>query len=246
MIRVTEIFRHPLKSHGREALKSVTLHQGQSMPFDRLWGVAHEAAKADGTDWAPCQEFSRTSKAPRLAPINAVLDEATETLTLTHPDLPDLTFQPDTEADKLLEWVQPIVPQDRALPARILRLAERGFTDTPFASVSLNNIASHRAVEALAGSPLSPLRWRGNIWFEGAPAWEEFEWMGRDLRLGDAVLQVKERIVRCLATTANPKTGVRDVDTLRALGMLDHQDFGIYCSVIQSGDVKVGDKLELI
>ena len=59
-------------------------------------------------------------------------------------------------------------------------------------------------------------------------------------------MQVKERITRCLATTANPETGITDVDTLRSLNILDHQDFGIYAEVIQSGDIALGDRLELI
>ena len=68
MPRVTDIFRHPLKSHGREALKEVTLSQGAAMPWDRHWAVVHEASKADGSGWASCANFSRGSKAPLLRP----------------------------------------------------------------------------------------------------------------------------------------------------------------------------------
>lgn len=245
-MQVTALYRHPIKSHGRESLERVSLTEGQSMPFDRHWAVAHDAAKADGTEWAPCQEFSRGSKAPQLMAINAQLDEEKGKVTLTHPDRPTLTIDPDKDAAQLIDWVMPLVPQNRALPARVLRLADRGFTDTPFASVSLCNTASHASVESLGGVPLSPLRWRGNIWFEGAVAWEELDWMGRDLRLGGATLRIQEPTVRCLATTANPETGERDVDTLRTLNMLDHQNFGVYASVIASGDVAVGDRVELI
>lgn len=39
---VTEIWRHPIKSHGREPLESVTLEAGKALPLDRLWAVAHE------------------------------------------------------------------------------------------------------------------------------------------------------------------------------------------------------------
>lgn len=37
---VTEIWRHPIKSHDRESLPSVTLEAGQAMPLDRLRAVA--------------------------------------------------------------------------------------------------------------------------------------------------------------------------------------------------------------
>ena len=80
MPRVTDIFRHPLKSHGREALKEVTLSQGAAMPWDRRWAVAHEASKADGSGWASCANFSRGSKAPLLMAITARLNEADQSL----------------------------------------------------------------------------------------------------------------------------------------------------------------------
>jgi uncharacterized protein len=243
---VTALWRHPIKSVGREALECVALTQGRAMPYDRLWAIAHDAANADGTEWAACQNFNRGAQSPRLMAITATLDEGTETLTLRHPDQPDLTVRPDEDAGTLLDWVQSLADPNRPQPSRVCRLDHRAFTDTPFASVSLCNTASHEAVEGLAQSPLQQQRWRGNVWFAGAAAWEEFDWLGRDLRLGSAVLHVEERITRCKATTANTDTGVRDVDTLKALNTLGHQDFGIYARVIQSGDVALGDQLELI
>ena len=89
MSQVRALWRHPIKGHGREALDQVTLSEGQTMPWDRRWAVAHELAQADNTDWAPCANFSRGSKVPALMAINAISDEAAGTVTLSHPDLPD-------------------------------------------------------------------------------------------------------------------------------------------------------------
>ncbi|MEP3676445.1 MOSC N-terminal beta barrel domain-containing protein [Sulfitobacter sp.] len=245
-MKINTIWRHPIKSHGRETLDRVSLLEGQSMPYDRLWAIAHDATKADGSSWAACQNFSIGSKTPALMAISARLDEASQTITLSHPDQPDLTVQPDTQSAKLLEWVSALCAPNRAMPAHVFKLAARGFTDTPFPSVSLNNIASHAAVHAITGTKLQPERWRGNFWFDGDKAWQEFDWIGRELTLGTARLKVVDRIKRCKATTANTDTGLRDVDTLKALNSLGHQDFGVYASVIQSGEVAIGDQLELI
>jgi hypothetical protein len=245
-MRVTALWRHPIKSHGREALERVTLTQGQSMPFDRLWAIAHEDAKVDTATWAACNNFSRGAKSPSLMAITATLDEQAQAVTLRHPDRPDLTVSPDILPDALLDWVRTFVDSGRAQPARVVRLDGRSFTDTPFPSISLCNTASHAEVEDLAAQPLQQERWRGNIWFEGAPAWAEFDWIGRELTLGSARLKVEERITRCLATTVNTDTGHRDADTLKALNTLDHQDFGIYATVTASGQVALGDILELV
>ena len=86
------------------------------------------------------------------------------------------------------------------------------------------------------GKPLSNDRWRGNIWLDGPAAWDEFDWIGRTLRIGTAELEVRERITRCMATTANPDTGQRDADTLGALQSgWNHRDFGVYGVVTQGG-----------
>jgi uncharacterized protein YcbX len=55
------------------------------------------------------------------------------------------------------------------------------------------------------------------------------------------VLRIKERITRCVATKVDPATGVTDADTLGALeAAFGHQDFGLYATVIEGGDVAVG------
>ena len=246
MISVAKIFRHPIKSHGREELASVALTAGNSMPFDRLWAVAHEASKADGSEWAHCVNFSRVSKAPSLMAISSVLDETRRVLTLSHPDRPDLTFAPDTDEAVFLEWVAPLVPENRAQPSRIISLEGRGFTDSDFPSVTLCNLSSHRAVQDRMGQPLSIHRWRGNIWFDTGAPWEEFDWMGRNVRIGDAVLHVRERTDRCEATTSNPETGRRDADTLKALEHWGHQDFSVRAEVLEGGTINTGDLVEVL
>ena len=84
-----DIWRHPLKSHGRENLQSVKLSVGQSLPWDRHWAVAHDSAKKDidSNGWMSCLNFSRGSKAPELMAINASFDERLKELTLTHPKI---------------------------------------------------------------------------------------------------------------------------------------------------------------
>lgn len=239
--RLTEIWRHPIKAHGREALDRVTLAAGATLPWDRTWAVAHEASRADGSGWAQCAEFTRGAKSPSLMAIESRLDETTETVTLRHPERPTLRFRPDTEAAAFLDWVRPLMPEGRAAPARIVRAPDRGMTDTDYPSISLCSHASHRAVEQRHGRPLSRHRWRGNLWIEGLAPWEEFDLVGQKIRVGGAVLRVVERTGRCTATTANPDTGRVDADTLALLRTWGHEDFAVYAEVMESGEIAAGD-----
>jgi len=239
--RVIAIWRHPIKSHGREALDRVTLTAGQTLPWDRAWAVAHSETDVDGAHWVPCQNFSRVSKAPQLMAITAAFDENAGSLTLRHPDRPDLNFDPDHDGDRLIDWVTPLMPANRAASTRLIRAASRGMTDSDFPSVTLCNMSSHRAVEQRVGKPLSIHRWRGNIWIDGLAPWEEFDWIDREVAIGGAVFRVTERTDRCLATAANPETGQRDAATLEALDHWGHRDFSVRAEVIQSGDIALGD-----
>ena len=247
MATVAHLWRHPIKSHGREELRSVTLETGRTMPGDRVWAVRHSASTADNSGWAPCANFSRGAKAPGLMAINATLADDGETLRLQHPDKPDLTFRPDDNPPEFFDWVQSLMPKERAASAQILRVPGRGMTDTEYPSISLVNLSSHRAVAQKIGRDISARRWRANIWLEGLAPWEEFEWIGRELRLGGARLVIRDRIFRCLATTASTRTGRRDADTLAALNSgWGHQDFGLYAEVIEGGTVSQQDRLELL
>lgn len=246
--RVSHLWRHPIKGHGVEPVTEVPLRRGATMPWDRVWAIAHEAARlgAPGT-WGPCANFSRGAKAPELMAIRAVVDEAAGAVTLTHPRRPAIRVNPDLAEDaaRLIDWVQPLADPGRARPVRVVR-ADRGMTDSDFPSIAILNQASRRALEARMGMALAMERFRGNVWLDGPGAWDEFGWVGRVIEIGSARLRVREIITRCKATTVDPETGRVDGDTLAALQAgWGHKDFGVYAEVIDSGRVAVGDQARL-
>ncbi|SMY06384.1 MOSC domain-containing protein [Flavimaricola marinus] len=245
MAEVASIWRHPIKSHGREQIASVALTKGQTLPGDRIWAVPLDTSAADGQEWVPCAHFSRGAKTPALQAIQ-ITTLSDGNLTVTHPDLPSLTFDPSREGEVFVDWTRALVDPDRAAqPDRLVLATERGMTDSPYPSISLMNLASHRAVEGAAGQALSPLRWRGNILLDGPEAWAEFDWIGHEFTLGTARIVIRDRIRRCNATRGNPETGAVDVDTLAILkDNWAHIDFGVYAEVIASGEVRTGDRLE--
>lgn len=244
-MRLTRICRHPIKAHGREDLASVLLLAGACLPHDRRWAVAHDAAKLV-PGWNPCNNFHRGAKAPKLMAISCALHG--DQVTLHHPDQPDLTFRPDdpTDLPAFLDWLAPLSPTDRAQPTRIVR-AHQGMTDSDFPSISIQSQASLDALSQQIGQPLSQDRFRGNLWLDGPSAFAEFDWVGHDIQIGDAVLTVKEPITRCRATMTNPTTGQVDADTLGALhAAYGHQDFGVYAVVKTGGQISVNDKGTLL
>lgn len=243
---LAHIFRHPIKAHGREELASVSLSAGQALPWDRHWAVAHAASHFDAEEpmWVSCANFQRAARTPALMAMTAAWDGAR--MRLAHPDLGEIDFDPETEAARFLDWIAPISPTDRFRPVALVR-GPRAMTDSEFPSVSIKNLASNAALSAHMGVDLSIHRWRGNLWVDGLAPWAEVEWIGRDIRIGGAVLAVRERVGRCKATTANPDTGRVDADTLRALReVVGAQDFGVFAVVKTPGEIRPGDRVELL
>ena len=169
-------------------------------------------------------------------------DEATGTVQLDHPEAGALQVQPEAQDDlpRLLDWLSRVWHSDLPAPTGIHSFAG-GLTDNKNPWISIQNHASHRAVEGRAGRALSIYRWRGNLWIDGLGPWQEFEWLGREIQIGTTRLRVTERIDRCKATHANPETGQRDIDMLGVLRSWDHQDFGVFAEVLEGGEIRLGD-----
>ena len=90
------------------------------------------------------------------------------------------------------------------------------------------------------------LRWRCNLWIDGCKAWDEDKWIGKSLKIGDVTFKIEEEIVRCLATTANPISGERDVVTLGTLESMGQEDFTVAAIATSSGHIKSGDLVEVM
>jgi len=92
------------------------------------------------------------------------------------------------------------------------------------------------------GAPVDPLRFRGNVYIRGWPAWHEFDLLGKEITLGSARLKVVRRIKRCAATDVEPDTGIRDLNIPQTLMQaFGHADCGIYTEVIEGGEIALGD-----
>jgi uncharacterized protein YcbX len=127
-------------------------------------------------------------------------------------------------------------------PTKVLSAPGFSFSDATEKFVSLINLASLRELEVHAGKPVHPLRFRGNLYVDGLPAWAEFDWVGKRLTAGSATFEASARIDRCAATNVNPETAVRDMTVPRTLlDAYGHPDCGIYLKVVAGGEIRVGD-----
>lgn len=251
---LARIFRHPIKSIGAEDIGETTLSRGRSLPGDREWAVLNALAKVarltDGraSAWGPKANFLTGRAGPSLMAVTAST-RADGRLRLQHPELWHLDIDLAAPADqaKLISWLRPIWPADAPAPTAVVRAPGQPLTDEPVPYLSLIGMASLDDLSSRAGMPLSPRRFRANLWIGDWPPFAEFDLVGRQIRVGEAILEVVERVGRCRATDANPESGARDIDMLRLLeAEYGHTDLGVFCSVVEGGTVARGDAVEVL
>jgi uncharacterized protein YcbX len=245
--RIAQLVRHPIKSAGFETVSEAVLTVGAAFPFDRVWAVAHAAARlTEPPSWAPKLQFLRGWGSADLMAISCTSDPAAGQVTLHHPRRPSDTFRPDHPADaaRLIDWLRPLWPENRPEPAKVIRVPGQALTDQDQPLVSINSVTSLHDLSARMGTRLSPHRFRGNIWVDGWAPWAELDLIGQEIILGTVRLRVEEPIGRCRATGANPETGLQDADTMGALEAgYGHTDFGVFARVIEGGRVALNDEV---
>lgn len=246
---VTNIWRHPIKGIGVEAITGVRFESGRTMAWDRVWAVMHQSSNYDASSgaWDSKNSFNQGARSAALMAIKARVNENAGEITLTHPDLEPLTVDPDKSPDTLVAWLKPLIAENQPQPAGVVKATGRGMTDQLNPYISIIGTASLQALTDIAEMPLQQERFRANIWVDGLKPWEEFDWIGKTIRIGGATLRVDAPIGRCVATTSNPDTGAIDVNTVDLLRKTcGHKNLGVFAEVISGGDVNLSDGIEVL
>jgi uncharacterized protein YcbX len=245
--KIQSIYRYPVKGLSPEPLQRARLEVGETVPGDRLYAIENGPSRFDPAlpRYQPKTHYLMLMRNERLATLKTRFEEVGGTLVVAQDgreavrgDLRSAAGRAAVErffagfcADEL-----------RGLP-KVLQAPGFSFSDVARKVVSIINLASVTALEDVVGAPIDPLRFRGNVYVTGWPAWHELDQVGREIAIGaHARLKVVKRIVRCAATNVDPDTGIRDLaipDALqRAYG---HADCGIYAEVLTAGEMAVGD-----
>ncbi len=248
---IEAIYRYPVKGLSPQRLARVTLAPGATLPADRLYAIENGPSGFDpaAPAYFPKQRFLMLMRNERLAALRTDYDEASHTLTIHWEGREAVRGDLRTKEGRLAieAFFRRFMPSELRGPPKILFGESHSFSDVAKKVVSIINLASVAEVESAAGAPINPLRFRGNLYVAGWPAWHEFDLIGRELMIGQARLKPVKRIQRCAATEVDPDTGIRDVPVPRTLmDNFGHADCGIYAEVIAGGEIATGDEIHEI
>lgn len=225
--RLVELWRFPVKSMAGERLTSVEVDE-RGLVGDREWAVYDEEGRlASG---------KRTNRFRRMD----------EVFTLSARTVGD-------HVEVLLPDGRQVVagegPADLALSDHFgeeVELApEADIAHQDAGQVSLVGTATLRELGMMCGldEPVDPRHLRANLVVETAEPFEEEGWVGREVRAGQVVLRLVERIERCrmvdLEQVGLPALG----GLLKVVGAERDLCAGVYADVVEPGAIAEGDQL---
>lgn len=245
----------PVKALGLSHPREVTLESFGVAEDRRFYLVDDEGRLATGRRYGP------------LVRVRARYDDAAAVLTLDFPDGTHVQETVITGEDVTTDFFGgrtvtgrvvhgPWGPALSAYADASLRLVRtigpgEGWDACP---VTLLGDASVEELARRSGhaGPLDPRRFRMLVMVSGGEPHAEDRWVGQAVRIGSALVRVGGPVPRCVITTQDPATGLKDFDTLthirgyRGMGDEGAIDFGVYAEVERPGTVRVGDPVELV
>ena len=115
-----------------------------------------------------------------------------------------------------------------------------------FNSISLINLNSVRDFEKKINKKVEFERFRGNIYVDGVPEWEERTWINKIIKINNISFKVEKNIPRCVAINLKPKTDDNSLNLLNSLKKTyNNFDMGLYLKALEDGEIKVGDKIQI-
>jgi uncharacterized protein YcbX len=244
---IRAIYRYPVKGLSAETLATAALRPGETLAGDRRYAIENGPSGFDpaAPGYLPKQRFLMLMKNERLARLDTQFHDATQVLVIKENGREAVRGDLGTPGGRsaIERFFAEFCVDELRGPPKVLAAPSHSFSDIAKKVVSVINLASVAAIEGMVGRPVDPLRFRGNLYVDGWPAWREFELLGREIAIGGrARAKVVKRIARCAATNVEPATGIRDLDIpptlLRHLG---HADCGVYAEVVAGGVIATGD-----
>jgi uncharacterized protein len=246
--QIASLYRYPVKGLSPEPLPRVALRVGETLPADRRYAIENGPSGFDpaAPAWMAKSYFLMLMRDERLAGLRSHFEDNSNFLTIRESGM--VVARGDLETGEGRAAIEAFFATHFAGelkgPPKVISGGGHSFSDVAKKVVSIINLGSVAAIEAIVGLPVHPLRFRANLYVSGWPAWHEFELLGQTLGIGDARLKVVKRITRCAAINVDPETAARDLDIpptmMRRLG---HNECGIYAEVTAGGTIGVADAI---
>src|SRR5262249_6461704 len=200
--KIDAIYRYPVKGLSPEPLARTKLAVQETLPADRLYAIENGPSGFDpaAPRHQPKQRYLMLMRNERLARLRTRFHDANHTFAVEAEGREAARGDLRTaEGRAAIERFFAVFCADELRgPPKVLHAPGFSFSDVARKVVSIINLAAVAVIESVIGAPVHPLRFRGNVYVSGWPAWREFDFAGQEIMVGKhARLRVIKRIVRC-------------------------------------------------
>ncbi|MCT2534885.1 MOSC domain-containing protein [Aquibacillus koreensis] len=236
---IKEIVRHPVKSFRGESIEKTKI-MDYGLYGDRSHTYVDDTKKGDFLTISQFQEMVRYQA-------RFVGEESMD----KYPKVEVITPE-----GKVFDWVDEALIEELENKSK-RKIPTRNYTPShvPIGPIAVEHVllatdASLDKLEELWGQGrVDARRFRPNVIIslkEKKPFIEE-EWIGRRIKIGsDVEMEFVGHCERCMIITVNPDSAERDASLHKTVIRENNNNFGVYASVIKTGDIHVNDEIHLL
>ena len=259
-IKISSIHFCPVKSVSYQTIDQCNVQKDIGLEGDRVFAFLKNI-EADNLTLIDREHEVRKGKwnkiltlknTPALNKYNFSYEN--EQLTLYQKDQAILSINSD-DTEERNKLVSKIIELENSIkdPIVLMKNHQLPYFDTTIStkvdfvnSVSLLNIESIKDFRNKTKNEIEVQRFRGNFLMEGVNAWEERNWIGKTITIGNQKFHIKKNIPRCVAINIKPKTDDKNLDLLRSLKEhYQHFDMGLYLVPLSSGKITKEDTIKI-
>jgi uncharacterized protein len=230
--KIIQLARYPVKSMRGEVLPATTLTL-QGVPEDRRYAFVQAESRSD-FPWLTARQHHELLL---YRPSVDLKESGESSVVVITPSGEKLSI----DSHELRREIE-------TRSGRPLFLMHDGRGSYDAAPISLISRQTVSRIAEDSETEENPWRFRPNLLVdlnEGG-AFEELNWVGRVLRIGDSArVAITEADQRCVMITLDPETTVPSPQILRCLVQQHGQCAGIYGTVLTPGEVRNGDVIWL-
>jgi uncharacterized protein YcbX len=233
---VQQLFRYPVKSLQGETLKRCKIGK-YGLPGDRTHAFVDETRPGK---FITCASFPELLFYKAEVIGNKKEDQCYDTK-ITSQD------------GRTFNW------NDKELLAEIKQLTNRIFSPIQYhplqtehayweGHVLITTDSSLRKIEQIWGNEIDIRRFRPNIHLsiESDDPFLEESWIGKKISVGSVTFEINKACTRCSYINIDPETLAVDPSLLKLVVNENNNNFGVYATVIESGEVTIGDKISVL
>ena len=251
MFKIENLFYCPVKSLSFNESNSFKIIKNKGIENDRIFAFVqnqelHQIEQIiQNPKFRKLNNFLTLKNTPKLNKFNFLYREEKLILRANKEEI--ISINPFIVSDQNLisNTISDLINKNKKI--NFLVDKKNPFFDTmPDNSISLINKNSIKDFEKRINKKIEYQRFRANIYFTGAEAWSERQWIGKTIRINNINFFVTEEIPRCSATNLQPGTSNITINLPNLLKKTyDHINMGIFLIPQNDGNIFFDDEMKI-